>query len=1285
MSRARKAKKHLPNNKPGEPLEAAASDNNVKNSPQYIVGVGGSAGGLEAFERFFAGIPPDTGVAFVVIQHLDPTHKALISELLQRSTKMPVWEVEDGMVAEPNHIYVIPPNTDISIADGILHLNEPSERHGVRLPIDLFFQSLAADAGEKSIAVIVSGMGTDGTLGLKAIKEVSGVVMAQSPDSAKFDGMPRSAISTGQVDYIAPIDDLPKELVAYVKHAPRLSVETSETDTRPAGGLDKILRMLKVRTGRDFSLYKKSTLYRRIAKRAGIHQIDGVSEYAGFIEENPEELDVLFQEFLIGVTRFFRDPEAFEYLQDQIIPDLVKGKARGSAIRVWVPACSTGEEAYSIAIILRECVDKLRPDADLKIQVFATDIDAQAIEVARKGRYPANIEADVPPERLQRYFTPTDDGYLIKKIIRETVVFAPQDLTADPPFTKMDLVSCRNLLIYFSSELQKKVLPIFHYALNPGGILFLGTAESIGSSEELFTTIDSKWKVFRRKETTAARAHMMEIPFRTPSIETPKFEKMETAEATMDIQEALQRTLMELYAPPAVVVNVNGDIIHVSGKTGKYLEPAEGTANLNINAMAREGLRLELPGAIHRAASQRGVIALKGLNVKTNGDYQKVDVTVIPLTQAAGFGELLVVTFKDVVLSEAVETGPSAEADARYVEMEKELAYTKERLQTTLEEMDSTQEELKSANEEMQSTNEELQSTNEELTTSKEELQSLNEELVTLNNELQSKVDDLTALNNDVVNLLNSTQVATIFLDSELRLKRFTPAVVGTFNLRSIDIGRPITDITQNLQYETIEQDVAKTLDTLATYERQVESTDGRWFIMRIMPYRTLDNVIDGVVVTFSDITPLKRLEDSLRASDHLSRALNDIHVEISSSLDTERVMNAIVVRASEALGVEVGNISLREDNQWVVRYSSGSRSLLPGTRLTDEEAAYLKLVAQTTQPIVIPDTSADGRVCFESVDNYNTRAILGIPLLAGGELLGVLSLISTSRPVDFTDTDIDFAHKLGLAVSLALRNTRLYEDESRAKLDAETARLQMAEHLDMLQQALLPSEPYVTPGYRLATRFIPGAAGVSIGGDFYDVFETENGKTAVLIGDVSGKGVEAAALAAATRSTVHAFAYDLGDPAKSLAHANAVINQSPTSDRFVTAFLAVLDKSTGRFTYSTAGHPPAMVRSASGVTDMLNEGEAPIGLMSGLEYQLHESQLDAGDQLVIYTDGISESHRGAEMFDIDGIKRTLEGCRNCSPEETLEALFKTALEFGGGSLADDAAVVIIERGGQER
>ncbi|MHB1000001.1 MAG: chemotaxis protein CheB [Armatimonadota bacterium] len=1252
--------------------------------PSYIVAIGGSAGGFEAFERFFAGIPPDTGMAFVVIQHLDPTHESLLSSLLQRDTTMPVREAVDGMPVVPNTVYVIPQNADLTIHDGLLHLSEPSAPRGVRMPVDIFFESLAADQGEKSIGIIVSGMATDGTLGLKAIKEASGVVMVQDPETAKFDGMPRSAVNTGQVDYVAPIDDLPRRLIIYSKHSSQLHVELDEGERTPKGELQKILQLLKTRTKHDFSLYKKSTLYRRIVKRTSLLQIDGIPEYAAYVETHPEELDILFREFLIGVTRFFRDLEAFDYLENSVLPELVNAAVQDGSVRVWVTGCSTGEEAYSIAIIFREVIDRLRQDDDLKIQVFATDIDERGIAVARKGFYPANIAADVSPKRLERFFAETEGGYLVKKHIRETVVFALHDLVKDPPFTKMDMVSCRNIMIYFSSELQKRIMPTLHYALNPGGILFLGTAESTVGAPDLFTTVDSKWKIYKRNETNTLPARHIGVPAYQPITETHVEERLSN-EPVSAVSDIVKRVLLERYAPPSVIIDADGNIIYISGRTGRYLELAEGSSNWNICAMAREGLKLELPSAIYRANRQKTDVVLKELKIKTNGDYETVNVTVSPFTQIDSISGLLMVVFEDTVLSESLSVynaeETAGESSKKLAQADKELALIKERLRNTIEEMEATKEELRSANEEFLSTNEELQSTNEELITSKEELQSLNEELVTLNNELQTRIDDLTALNNDMTNLMNSTQVATIFLDLNLMIRRFTPSVVGLFKLRAVDIGRPITDITQSLLSESIEEDLISVLDTLTAVERQIESKDGRWFIKRIMPYRTLDGKVDGIVVTFSDVTPLKLLEGELRDREALSRALNEISAAISASLDTEPVLPAVVKKASEAIGVGAGMITVRENDQWVVKQVFGLHQLHRGMKFTDETGPYLRLVEEAGVPVAIQDVHSDSRISISFAEEHGMRWVLGFPLVAGGEFVGVMSLICTSRTTVFTDADIDFAHKLGIAVSLALNNIRLYEAELQAKHDAEDARKVLQEHHNLLQQALLPTEMYTTPGYTLATRFIPGAEGKYIGGDFYDVFETEDGKTALLIGDVTGKGVEAASLAVAIRSTIRAFAYDLSHPDHVLTHANTVtFSQSSFSERFATVFLAIIDPQTGHISCASAGHPPSMILRADGRVELLDTGQLPIGVENRTEYKSSESQLNSGDKLVMYTDGISESHKGSKMYDVDGIQATLKQCINCIPDKILEEMFHTAMEIAENKLEDDAAVIIIGR-----
>jgi two-component system CheB/CheR fusion protein len=875
------------------PTAAKTAAARAPRDPLRVVGLGCSAGGLEACADFFTGLPADTGMAFVVVSHLDPDHKGMMPELLQRYTAMNVCQAEDGLKTRPNRVYVIPPNADLSILHGRLQLLEPLAPRGMRTPIDFFFKHLALDQRDRSVGVILSGMGSDGTQGLKVIKEQMGLAMVQDPASAKYDAMPHSALGTGLVDIVAPARDLPARLVQFVRHALALPGLAPVETEKASSALQKIFVLLRARTGADFSGYKPATIYRRVERRMGVHQLQPLPRYVRFLQENPHEVDLLFRELLIGVTSFFRDPAAYDALKAKALPRLLDRMASGGPIRVWVPGCSTGEEAYSLAMAFAECLDPHPRKGEFTLQMFATDLDKDAIEKARQGAFPASLAADVSPERLKRFFIRTEHGYTIKKEIRERVVFAPQNLLTDPPFTKLDLLCCRNLLIYVNPDWQKKLLVMFHYALNPGGILFLGSAETTGGFSDLYAPVDSRWKIFERKASpVGARAGAgMPGPHPAPETAPPLAVARKQDPLGTDLAETAQRVLLDTFMPPAVVITPEGDIVYLVGRTGKYLEPASGKVNLNVFAMARAGLRLELGLAVRNAVQRKAGVTVENLRIKTNGADQFICLTVKPLIETPVARSLLLVVFEEVEpgARDAKKAPPrphSLHSKGAAKALEKELRQVQAQLRSTAEVAAASQEELKAANEEMQSNNEELQSTNEELTTSKEELQSLNEELTTVNSELQTKLDELAQVNNDMKNLLNGIDVATIFADNELRIKRFTAQATRIISLIPADVGRPLRDLVSNLSYEHLVDDAKQVLATLVFKETQVQTTDGHWHFMRILPYRTADNVIDGVVFTFTDITPLKQLEASLRES---QAALEEARLLAESVIATVR------------------------------------------------------------------------------------------------------------------------------------------------------------------------------------------------------------------------------------------------------------------------------------------------------------------------------------------------------------------------------------------------------------
>ncbi len=875
-----------------------------------IVGIGASAGGLAAFESFFSGFPigSETGMAFVLLQHLAPDRPSILTGLVQRFTPMPVVEVVDGVVVKPNCVYVIPPGVDMAFLGGGLHLLAPTQPHGHRLPIDYFFKSLAADQHDRAIGIVLSGTGSDGTLGTCAIKKEGGMVLVQSIESAEYDGMPRSVIATGLADFVLPPAKMVSALVdACSGRGPRRVATLPVLPAPTESALKKLLVILRAQTGHDFSRYKIGTVQRRIERRMSVHRLETLDGYVKLLQQSKDEVSALFHDLLISVTGFFRDPDAFLVLESQAIAPMLARKQAGDAVRIWTAGCATGEEAYSIAILLAESEAALK--RSLNVHIFATDIDDHAIAIARAGNYPATISADVSPERLAAFFTllPNGAGYRVNQNIRDMLVFSEQDPNKDPPFSRLDLISCRNLLIYFGDELKERLIPLFHYALNRDGYLFLGTSETVGNFDELFAWVDRKARLYLRKQLVNERRR---AALSTVGAVQPEAKRMpghrdfnpelKAAPKKPLLRELVEQTLLRQSGQAAALVNRQGDILYVHGRVGRYLEPNAGEVTVsNIYKMAREGLLHGLTATLRKAMGDEQVTRAAGLRVKTNGDFTTVNLSVVPLsTNPASAPEvpLYLVILEDTLISAAAPVAagnnpaepaePRAVDDARVASLMLELQAKDENLRSTIEQQESTNEELTSANEELQSVNEELHSTNEELETSKEELQSVNEELATVNQELHSKVSELSQSNNDMANLLAGTGIATVFVDSALNILRFTPAATEIFNFISTDLGRPVAHIASNLVgYDRLVADVQDVLRTLAPRALDVQTTHGESYTMRIQPYRTRTNVIEGAVVSFIDITEVVRTREALRKANELLRlavVVRDAHDAIT-------------------------------------------------------------------------------------------------------------------------------------------------------------------------------------------------------------------------------------------------------------------------------------------------------------------------------------------------------------------------------------------------------------------
>lgn len=882
-----------------------------------VIGIGASAGGQGALEHLFTVMPPDCGVSFVVAMHLPSDGPSFLADMLRRYTTMAVLTAEEGMALAPDTVYVVPAGRELTVSEGRLRLQEPGGAPATLHPIDRLFRSLAAEMAERAVAVVLSGFGSDGAAGVKEVKEGGGIVIVQDPAAAINPDMPRSAIATGAADLVLAAEEIPVKLTEIVRGTCILPPRTCQTTTL-GEELASVFSILKARTGQDFSSYKTNTVMRRIERRMAVNDAGGIRKYLALLEENPQEAHALCQDILIGVTSFFRDPEAFATIQGEIIPRLFANRGADDPVRIWHACCATGEEVYSMAILIREYLARERLDA--KVQFFATDIDEGAISQARAGIYGDDIEAAVGEERLRAFFTRSGNRWQVVKPVREMIVFAHHNLLKNPPFSRLDLLVCRNFLIYLNPDMQKRLIALFHQVLKPGGFLFLGASETVGRHSELFAPTDKKWKVFQRLE--SGRRSDALFPFTTPVQKLPgtsRFPRLAEAGETSPAAMA-EKFLMERYSPPCVVVNEKYEVLHVSARTSRFLEVPAGEPSRDLLRMAREGLRPALRAAIYKAFNEQKEVVFRGVRIAADGAEAPVNVLVEPLAGAPFAEKLAIVVFEPALPpphpapggGEESLPGDETSREMLVRQLEEQLRITHEQLQAVAEQLEtsnegflSANEELISMNEEFQSANEELQSTNEELETSKEELQALNEELVTVNVELQGKVEELNQTNNDMENLLTSSEIATLFLDRQLRIMRYTPAMAAIFNLIPSDVGRPFRHLAGTIDWSGLARDAETVLEKLVPIDREVTTAeDGRCYLMRVLPYRTTDGRIDGVVVTLVDVTERKRIEVVLRqAKEEWERTFDSVP-DLIAILDGHNRIMRVNKAMAERLGI---------------------------------------------------------------------------------------------------------------------------------------------------------------------------------------------------------------------------------------------------------------------------------------------------------------------------------------------------------------------------------------------
>jgi len=1352
-----------------------------------IAGIGASAGGLEAFTRLLRALPAHVGMALVLVQHLDPTQESMLADILGRVSKMPVSEVADGMRVESDHVYVTPPNVSIRVSDGAFKLEKRPRPPTHVLPIDVLLRSLAEACENTAVGVVLSGTGTDGAAGLAAVKAAGGLTIAQEPSTAEYGGMPRAAIEAGVVDAVLHPEGIAEELVRLGRHP---GMRESRLPDEAAEAIDdesfaRILSLVRKATGLDLTNYRRTTLVRRISRRMLLEGVATMKDYLGALQERPSEVEALYRDILVNMTEFFRDPEALDALKREVFPEVVGRKESSESIRIWVPGCAKGQEAYSILISLVEFLDGTSSHPE--IQMFASDVNELDVDFARVGIYPKSIVNEVSAERLARFFVQVPGGYQIDRAIRERCVFAVHDITKDPPFSRLDVASFRNVLIYMERPLQQRVLQVLHYALDPGGFLLLGSSETTGTESALFSVVDKKHRIYKRKPGPGRLLSAL-----APSAGALGFVQRGKAGQQVpafDILGEAEKVVRGRYRPAGILVTADLDVLQFRGDIGPYLDPAEGPPEFKLSRLIATGLSLTVEAAIREAAKAKVAAKRRGSAVGRDGERREVDVEAVPIASPSGESYYLVL-FEERP-KEAQESGPRTKKGKERVAEEgkapvlrRQLDETREQLDAIVSERDATNADLRAASERFQSSNEELRTINEEFQTAQEELQSTNEELTTLNDELRNRNTELGRLADDLNNVIEGVEIPILILDANLRIRRFTPQTDEIVSIVPTDVGRPITDLSMKVGVPDFQDRVREVLRNGVPLETDVRNGDGRWYSVRIRPYKTGEGTIDGVVIAFIDIDELKKtagiaaaardhaeavvetvreplltltadlrvreandafyqtfavtpketigelvyelgdgqwdfpelrslLEQVLpgdrgfanlemerdfprvghrimllnarrvreqqgqpsillaindaterRHRERLSTSLNNISATISTTLELDQVLEQVLKESTEALGAESSAVLVKQDTTQVVLRAYGMSSEVVGRVFDEQELTAGIPSLGTTVPAMLAQAEA---VRFASnLDiQLDDGSVLVVPLLLREESMGWVLFHFRSSNLTLGDSEIDFARRLGTLMSFTFENARLYATQRGIA--------------DTLQAALL-TVPRRIPGTEFGYLYRSATTAAAVGGDFYDVFELDGNRVGIVVGDVSGKGVQAATLTSLVKNTIRALAYEGGSPATVLGKTSAVILKATPASVFVTIMFCILDTASGWTVYCSAGQTRGIVKRAGGDAELLEVGSPLVGALPGVEFEDGETAIEEGDLLVLYTDGVTEARQDGEFF---GEKRLVEFVHRMeplAPKKVPQAIFDEVLRFTGGRLSDDVAIVSVAR-----